>query len=156
MNTVNEWESFRWHAGLLYNSEPSDVADQVALSEAIWRVKRGEQTRLKASVEHVLLEFQKANLILNGPVPSESTDQRGDIPSQLAYAVSNLITQCAELNASNQASDRRQWTSGLTWVLSCAWDAVLAGDIDDVIAHVEMEAEARGIVAFRNLQDEFD
>lgn len=145
MSGSTNWDTIRWHAGLLYDIEPALASEQVALSEAIWRVKRGESIDLMPSVAHLMGELQKANLFINGPVPSETIRPDTDVPRQLAYAVSNLITQCIELAASEKRSTNPKEFVAWAWKLSCAWDGVLAGDIDDVVEHAEVEASARGI-----------
>jgi hypothetical protein len=143
--STNNWEIIRWHAGFLYEIEPALASEQVALSETIWRVKRGESVDLMPSVRHLMDELQKANLIINGPVPSETIGPDTNVPGELAYAVSNLITQCIELSASEERSTNSKEFAAWAWKLSCAWDGVLAGDIDDVVENVEIEASARGI-----------
>ena len=58
-----------------------------------------------------------------------------------------MMFQCLDFAAvkQNSQSDREQLLE-LAWKINCAWDAILAGDIDDLHEHVELEGRARGIL----------
>lgn len=141
-----DWTAIRWHAGLLYHNTERNATGQLAFSEGLWRLKKGEKdVDIGASFDDLLCELQKANLLLNGPIPSETTTGASDVPVTLAYAVSCLNKQCLEhAIAGTIAMDSTTFLS-LTWKLCCAWDGLTAGDIDDLADHIEVEATARGI-----------
>jgi hypothetical protein len=59
--------------------------------------------------------------------------RRDQIPRQLAYAVAEITRMPREDAASTDAA----------WTVEIAWNAVLAGDIDDLHQHLQHERAAR-------------
>jgi uncharacterized alpha-E superfamily protein len=128
----------RWHAGL--EEGPTDEVPSIASST--W--PRG---RLSENLEPALLDcfrtLSSLNRELNGEVASSAVAHSGDLPRSLVYAVSEivrLLRECQE-EAGNQRDAR--WFARSAWRVETAWSAVLAGDIDDILEHLENEEAMR-------------
>jgi hypothetical protein len=87
---------------------------------------------LGVALDDLLDVMQSLNVEINGETPSESVlVASGDIPRAAAYAVSEVATR---LRARQQPD--------AAWVADLAWNAILAGDIDDIRLHVQQERDA--------------
>ena len=89
-----------------------------------------------------------ANVELNGPRPSETSDRHNPgVISDLAYSVSGLVVGLLQRH--------RRWSTSAKCPLAAlealrdaalrigmAWDMVLAGDHDDLIGELEVEWDA--------------
>jgi hypothetical protein len=77
----------------------------------------------------------------------EDTAHRQEIPSSLVYAASGMVLMCLEKAlAFRRAADKAVLADDLlmaAWRIQCAWDALVAGDIEDLREHVKLEEEAR-------------
>jgi len=72
--------------------------------------------------------MQSLNVEINGDSPSESVGLAADdIPRAVAYAISEITSR---LRVRDEAAAS---------MVDVAWNAVLAGDIDDVRVHVQQE-----------------
>jgi hypothetical protein len=86
-------------------------------------------------VDDFIAVLGRLNHELNGSTPSASTaGEEAMVPSSVAYAVAEAIRMLREY------PDLRS-----VWRIETAWTAVLAGDIDDIEAHVNDEYRARGL-----------
>ena len=110
---------------------------------------RSEVPDLREQTTDLIACLEVVNRHLNGETPSASVDT-GEryIDSRAAYAVSAVISEGIEhllalvsSPASNQPLVRALGID--VWRLSCAWEAVLAGDIDSLSEHVELEKWGR-------------
>ena len=113
----------RWHAGLQDNAlDPEAVSGATAAGQ-----------RVGEAVTGFLLVLEQVNRELNGPRPSErigvGTD---DVPRDVAYAVSEVTRMLRDAEAHDAAGR-----------VDTAWNAVLAGDIDDLAEHVALEHRPR-------------
>lgn len=72
---------------------------------------------------------------------------KADPPLALVYAMSGIIGECLstirKLEGSPTAIRTAKDLIRASWRIQCAWDAFLAGDIDDLQEHVELEEGAR-------------
>lgn len=113
----------RWHPGLDGDPlDPASVSGSTAAAAAIGR-----------ALHAFIGVLQRLNIELNGAVPSEVRGEAGDesIPRAAAYAV-------AAVSRMLRAAGRDE----AAWQTDTAWSAVLAGDIDDVPAHVAQQRSA--------------
>jgi hypothetical protein len=109
-----------WHAGLQGDAlDPESVSGATATGQ-----------RVSEAVTAFLLVLERANHELNGPRPS---DRVGDgsvdhVPRSVAYAVSEVTGMLRDAEEHDLAGR-----------IDAAWNVVLAGDIDDLAEHVELE-----------------
>ena len=108
-----------WHAGLRDDApDPGSVSGATPTGQGV-----GE------AVTGFLLVLERVNRELNGPRPSERIGvSPDDVPRDVAYAVSEVTRMLRDAEAQDAA--RR---------VDTAWNAVLAGDVDDLAEHVEGE-----------------
>jgi hypothetical protein len=109
-----------WHAGLQGDAlDPESVSGATAAGQ-----------RVGKAVTEFLLVLERANHELNGPHPSERVGDGSvdHVPRSVAYAVSEVTGRLRDAEEHDLA--RR---------IDTAWNAVLAGDIDDIAEHVELE-----------------
>jgi hypothetical protein len=76
--------------------------------------------------------LQRLNTELNGDPPSESGAGADSVPREIAYAVAE-ITRALRKAAQPDAA----------WKVDAAWNATLAGDIDDLGSHLNEEGPER-------------
>lgn len=112
----------RWHAGLEGNSlDPASVAGATA--------NEGDASR---AVESFIEALDRFNRDQNGATPSASTTGLDTVPVSAAYSVSEVTRML-----------RASGLDDLAWDVDAAWNAVLAGDIDDIVEQVALERAAR-------------
>lgn len=85
-----------------------------------------ERKPTPAEFDGAIIDFlrtlQSLNLELNGERPSETIQARpGAVPRAAAYAISQVTTRLRSQDRADAAQS-----------VEVAWDAVLAGDVDDV------------------------
>jgi hypothetical protein len=117
----------RWHAGL----EQAANGARISIAECIGVTRIGE--RLDEALNDLLSTLTQLNGELNGPAPSETTDGADQIPLQLVYAITEIIRMLRDDPSTDDAA----------WTVETAWNAVLAGDIDDLHEHLRLERAAR-------------
>lgn len=113
----------RWHAGL-----EGDALDVRSVSGSL---------AAGGDVEHAMSDFIEAmarlNQEMNGAQPSAAVDGKEDyISRDVAYAVAEVTRMLRDAARVIEA-----------WAVDTAWNAVLAGDIDDMAEHLEAEKRAR-------------
>jgi hypothetical protein len=100
-----------WVDELLYEREPT-------------------QEEFDAAMTDLLQTLQALNVELNGSTPSGAASEGSDqVPRTVAYAVSEISDRLRRRNRPEAAQ-----------AVDIAWNAVLAGDIDDIATHVRYEA----------------
>jgi hypothetical protein len=120
----------RWHAGLVDN----DGSAAPSVSSCTW--PPGKRTaELERAVNDFIDALQALNLEVNGRTTSETVDvgQPDAISRQAAYAVAEVVRMLAEHGEAD----------GEAREVATAWLALLAGDVDDLRAHVAQEEAAR-------------
>jgi hypothetical protein len=106
----------------------------------------GVVPNLREPADDLIACLDVVNRHVNGETPSASVggDKERRIDRRLTYAVAAAITSGVERFlwlVGDPATDR---SSALAmgkdlWRVSCAWEAVLAGDIDSLPEHIELE-----------------
>ncbi len=119
-----------------------EANDMFVLADYIWMLKNGQQL---TAIEPIWLELVEQFDHLNRELKLQSLDF--GLPRQVVYTVNGLVIQCLEcaLFQNNDLIVRQQLLQ-LGWQISCAWDAIVAGDIDNIMKHVELELKARNLV----------
>ena len=112
---------------------------------------RGVVPALREQTVDLIACLEVVNRHANGDQPSASvnTSERY-IDSNVAYAVTVIISKGIEYLlalAGEPAPDRSTLPDpGIeVWRVSCAWEAVLAGDIDSLSEHIELEQWGRDL-----------
>lgn len=120
--TATTGERLRWHAGLITDCPDSGGS---SVDELLFEGQPAQE-EFAAAIDEVVRTLQSLNIELNGQRPSESVYERNDeVPRSVAYAISEMASR---LRSKAQAD--------AAWTIEFARNAVLAGDIDDVQAHV--------------------
>ena len=95
--------------------------------------------------DNIIICLEVINEELNGPMPSESTEQKvSEIDRTLAYAMQVIIIggwrYYIEWNK-NQIFGQSvlNEVAHFNWGIGWAWEGVLAGDVDSIQEHVTME-----------------
>lgn len=127
----------RWHAGL----EESYEGDQPSISASTWKANFSATSIGRATSDVVDL-LEELNKDLNGSTPSESTDYAENIPRSLAYAMSEILLLLRD-SRNDLPSQSNDLTRRSLWTIETAWNAVLAGDIDNLREHLAYEEAAR-------------
>jgi hypothetical protein len=108
---------------------------------------------LRCLFDDVLSCFEVINHALNTQHPSEAITGKADsLPRSLVADVSEILSvgwsYYWRWTSSHQFTETsRTELASMLVQIGIAWDAVLAGDIDDVREHVQAEFTARGYVA---------
>ena len=95
---------------------------------------------LDAAVDDFVQALSAFNRTLNGEVPSQSFDHADSVPAAAAYAVSEANRMLRDYRGSAENVGRAE---GAAWAIETAWNAVLAGDIDDLAQHIRDAACGR-------------
>jgi hypothetical protein len=142
--------------GRLFNhanfpKRPADLRHEESLLYALWKARK-EGAVYSATVlwDDVLSCLEAVNRKLNGERPSASgTEQKANVLDRLlVIAVSTILHHCFEeimVLHKRQTVDRafREDLLKKVWRISCAWEAILNGDIDSLCEHVALEEQAR-------------
>jgi hypothetical protein len=104
---------------------------------------QGSADGLGEALADLLAILARLNHELNGTTPSESTDSATEIPRDLAYAVAEITRLLRDASDKPPGSPDTAAFANVAWLSETAWAAVLAGDIDDLMEHVDLEQAAR-------------
>ena len=103
---------------------------------------------LREPTEDLISCLDVVNRHINGETPSASVgaDKERRIDRRLTYAVAAVITSGVEHFLWSLDDPATDTSSALAmgkdlWRVSCAWEAVVAGDIDSLSEHVELEEQ---------------
>ena len=112
----------------------------------------GVVPNLREPTDDLITCLNVVNCYVNGETPSMSVGEVKErrIDRRVAYAVAVAITSGLEYFLSlvnNSATDRSSVLAmgKNLWRVCCAWEAVLAGDIDSLPNHVELEEWGTGL-----------
>jgi hypothetical protein len=128
-------ERLQTHARGTENADnPENLADYV------WLLKHQRAASNTDEIWAALRkDFEHLNKLLN-----ENSDFR--LGREVAYAINGLLTVCLNyVTCENGDEIARNQILQIAWRIATAWDAVLAGDIEDISGHVDHEKTARGI-----------
>ena len=129
----------RWHADLeeLPDGGVSSVSSCL-LPGAV------DASALESALSDFVAALEILNHELNGAMPSERiAAEPSMLPATLVYAVTEVIRQLHQGHTRAIDDNWRQTLGRAAWRAEAAWSAVLAGDIDDIEAHLEEEEAAR-------------
>jgi len=114
------------------------------LAEYLYRIQRGGQALI---LKNIVAEIIDCLEILNQQINQETGVNAPPIERQLAYAVSGIVSSCLdkamELQQTNVKCAIAANLLCAAWCVQCAWDALLAGDIENLPSHVEGELWGR-------------
>lgn len=131
------------HSGL---SVPISQLGDKSLAAQIQAARKGVYSvNLEFAFKDVINCLEQINFCCKTNGFFQNADAR-----RLVYAVSGIqmaLTEWAILLLKNEFESRKLLGDVLVrlWKINCAWDAMIAGDINDLNQHVEWEADARGI-----------
>ncbi len=140
MITSTTVSRLRWHAGL-----DERGADDVPSVSSCAHPMGSPTSSLQAAVADCLQTLAVLNREMNGDVPSSTVGGVEEVPRSLVYAVSEIVRMlrdCQEHAESKGQSDAAVFAKA-AWRIETAWSAVLAGDIDNILKHVEGEEAGR-------------
>ncbi len=114
-----------------------------AFMDRVQAIKQGEaETSLEEAVADVIECLQRLNYY-NQRTP----EARSEILNlDVIYAISGMTQLVIEVSIAlckTGKSCSKLLNAG--WRIACAWDALLAGDIEDIHKHLEYEAAARNV-----------
>ncbi len=124
-----------WHAGFAER----EAATVPSVYDA---TKAGDCEALDAALDDLVAAFVVLNRDLNGDAPSASVGPGPHVPRSVAVAVSEINQLLRRYPGTNPGVKRG------VWVVDAAWDAVLAGDVDDLAEHLSLEEHARAADQF--------
>ena len=112
--------------------------DHRNLADYIWMLNHdGVAVDTDMIWEELISDFERLNLIFHAN--TEAVFSR-----KLVYAVNGLVRLCLnQIGLDTCDTEIRSSLLQLAWRIGVAWDAVLAGDIEAIDQHVEMEEMAR-------------
>ena len=117
----------------------SGADDPTILADYAWMLKHGS---LMTDVEPIWTDIVNQFEQLNVEMRQLSSDD--NLPRNVVYAISGLLNHCFSTSLLKKIDPNvRQQFLELGWKIACGWDAVLAGDIDNITEHVELEQYCR-------------
>lgn len=103
------------------------------LADVIWRSRHEAETLDLQAIWHDLVQLLQE-------LRSEALVwQETGVPIAFSYAVAEVASRAASLGLSAPDSDDRGQGILLCWRLSTGWEALMAGDVDDIAEHVRNE-----------------
>lgn len=121
--TASAAQRLLWHAGLADGPEDARSSLDKCLASRDF-----SGPRLAGAMDDLIDTLQRLNIELNGDPPSESGPGAVSVSRKVAYAVTE-ITRALREEAQADAA----------WKVDVAWNAILAGDIDDINSHINGE-----------------
>jgi hypothetical protein len=124
----------RWHAGL----EKNGPNDRASLASLTWK-PADHKDSIDRAASDVLTLISELNHDLNGIKPSEGRDKEPAISRQIVFAVEEIRRMLKEAARKSIAVDREallRSEAKIAW----AWNAVVAGDIDDIRSYVDEQS----------------
>jgi hypothetical protein len=143
MNTPNDpLIRLQRHAGL---PVPDLEVPKDTLAEFIFQIQRGRQSRDLFNIADEIIQCLE---VLNRQMNQEAAmESRQAIGRPLVYAVSGIVWACLnkamELRRADPQSPIADDLLTTAWRIQCAWDALVAGDVENLPAHVASEERAR-------------
>jgi len=139
------------HAGLPLSDKPESVPLS-GFTYTVWLLEKNQSTtqQLWADVREILMCLSLLNTEMNGSPPSGTSFQNKQLQldRNVVYAINAMLhyARTVTLNASSEyLTSVIEEIAKAGWVLSYAFDAILAGDCDDLIESVQIEAWALDI-----------
>lgn len=137
-------------ARLRNHSGHTTTSDERSLLYCLWKSDQESiEPELSPHVEDVLACLAVANLEMNGPRPSETFDRPNpaviaDVAYPVACLLDDLLRRQRDWSRSEHCSAAfLEALRDAAHRIALAWEMVLAGDHDDLLAELELEWEAR-------------
>lgn len=124
----------QWHAGLL--DIPTSTAPSI--SSCTW-LPSGQFQDILVALDDVLGILDLLNIELNGVLPSAVGEKAPDIQRTVVYSINEMLRMLREAQRESASEDVRRLFESTENRLWIAWNAVVAGDIDDIKSHVQEE-----------------
>lgn len=141
MVSVATCQWLRWHAGLAH--EGADVHDCLSVAACINSAELSDHD-LGTTLADLLAAMVQLNVELNGDVPSESREADDAVPRAVAFAVAEIARLLRRRASPVVIPGLTRAPATGAWLTETAWEAVLAGDIDDLRAHIDDESTMLG------------
>ncbi len=132
------------HAGL---PTTGDDIPRDTLAEFIFQTQRGE---VVPSLDDIVADIIECLDHLNRQANQEGAGAQAHgrmIDRQVVYAVSGIVWACLDKALELRRTDATSTTASdllsVAWRVQCAWDALVAGDVESLQSHVLSELEAR-------------
>lgn len=132
------------HAGL---PTAGDAIPKDTLAEFIFQTQRG---RSAPSLDSITADIIDCLDQLNRQMKQEGAGAHAHgtmIDRQVVYAVSGIVWACLDKALKLRRTDATSTTASdllsVAWRVQCAWDALVAGDVESLQSHVVSELEAR-------------
>jgi len=122
-----------------HHAEGSSDASGQGLADVLWRRGQGAGS---LDLDQVWLELVQSFQALRSEFLSW---QAKGVPLPLSYAVAEILGHATKLGLTASDNDSRSQGVLLSWRVSVAWDALMAGDIDHIAEHVRSEEQALGL-----------
>jgi hypothetical protein len=111
----------------------SNADDPTLLADNAWMFKHGSFTK---DFKPIWADIVKHLEQLNVEMKRLTIDEK--LPRNAVYAVSGMLNQCFSISLVKKIDPNiRQQFLELGWKISCGWDAILAGDVDNIAEYVE-------------------
>jgi len=136
------------------NAAGSTLPEGESFLFALWQADRQSHAPdLRSLFEDILSCFEVVNHALNTQHPSDTIEGKSEaLPRSLVADISSVLSggwnYCWRWASSAQFTPTfRMEFAAMLVQIGIAWDAVLAGDIDDIRENTQTEFSARGYVA---------
>jgi len=133
-------------------SEKTDISEDESLVYHLWASTRLKKKPIIAPLRKDLIRcLQAINVQINGEKPSETLASIRSIDEELVVIVSEIIHSCLDFcviwTKRDLFDEQTRWELQITtWMISFAWNAILAGDIDDIEQEINYALVGEGLV----------
>jgi hypothetical protein len=133
--TAETLNLLRWHAGL----EKTGPDDKPSIATVTWKTARQKDAIDRATAD-VLLLLEQVNHDLNGAKPSEISEKASAISRQVVFVIEELRRLLKEAAGGCDAGPDRDALTRAEARIGYAWNAVIAGDIDNVVTYADEQS----------------
>ena len=130
----NSETRIKWHAGLLGSSDSCSPS----VSECTW-IPNGKIKYAAKAVDDLLCALNVLNRELNGVSSNGNCSSCDSIPRIVVYSINEVIRMLRKARTECIAEDDRRLLIDAEMRLWLGWNAVISGDIDDIVNHVNEE-----------------
>ena len=133
-------------------SEKTDLSEDESLVYHLWTSTRLRRRPIIAPLRRDILHcLQTINIQINGHKPSKTMMPTRSIDEELVVIISDIIHSCINFcviwTKKELFDEQTRWELQLTtWMISFAWNAILAGDIDDIEQEIHYALVGEGLV----------
>lgn len=117
------------------HAEGSVDAKGDGLADVLWRSRNSEEA---VDINGIAADIVFLLQVLQGE--ARRWRETG-VPVVLSYAMAEITSRATAVGLSGRTEAERQQGVSLAWRISCAWEALMAGDVGD-FAHVRLEERA--------------